>query len=46
VIPCGREDGKNTAEEQPYELKIRKKGNHFTIPILELVFLILNNNSQ
>jgi len=26
VIPCGREDGKNTPEEMPYEIKIRKKG--------------------
>lgn len=26
VIPCGREDGKNTEEEMPYEIKIRKKG--------------------
>jgi hypothetical protein len=25
VIPCGREDGKNSEEEMPYEIKIRKK---------------------
>lgn len=25
VIPCGREDGKNSDEEKPYEHKIRKK---------------------
>jgi hypothetical protein len=28
VIPCGREDGKNSEEEIPYEIKIRKKGKH------------------
>lgn len=27
VIPCGREDGKNSEDEMPYEMKIRKKGN-------------------
>ena len=27
VIPCGREDGKNTGEEVPYEIKLKKKGN-------------------
>lgn len=26
VMPCGREDGKNSSEEMPYEIKIRKKG--------------------
>ena len=26
VIPCGREDGKNSEDEMPYEIKIRKKG--------------------
>ena len=30
VIPCGREDGKNSEEEMPYELKIRKKGNYYS----------------
>lgn len=25
VIPCGREDGKNSDDEKPYEHKIRKK---------------------
>ena len=36
VMPCGREDGKNSNDEMPYEFKIRKKGNlfhHFIIPI-------------
>ena len=27
-MPCGREDGKNSQEEMPYEIKIRKKGNY------------------
>ena len=27
VMPCGREDGKNTLDEMPYEIKIRKKSN-------------------
>jgi hypothetical protein len=26
VMPCGREDGKNSQDEMPYEIKIRKKG--------------------
>ena len=25
-MPCGREDGKNSQDEMPYEIKIRKKG--------------------
>ena len=25
-MPCGREDGKNSPDEMPYEFKIRKKG--------------------
>jgi hypothetical protein len=30
-MPCGREEGKNSIEEMPYEFKIRKKGikHHF-----------------
>lgn len=33
VMPCGREDGKNSNDEMPYEFKIRKKGrfNEFII---------------
>lgn len=30
VMPCGREDGKNSQEEMPYEIKIRKKGNLYS----------------
>lgn len=30
VMPCGREDGNNSADEMPYEIKIRKKGNFIT----------------
>ena len=30
VMPCGREDGKNSEDEMPYEIKIRKKGNPFS----------------
>jgi hypothetical protein len=26
VMPCGREDGNNSHDEMPYEIKIRKKG--------------------
>lgn len=26
VIPCGREDGKNLEDENPYEVKLKKKG--------------------
>ncbi len=28
-MPCGREEGKNSIDEMPYEFKIRKKGNTF-----------------
>ena len=28
VMPCGREDGKNSQDEMPYEIKIRKKGTY------------------
>ena len=27
-MPCGREDGKNSQDEMPYEIKIRKKGRY------------------
>jgi hypothetical protein len=27
-MPCGREDGKNSQDEMPYEIKIRKKGKY------------------
>jgi hypothetical protein len=49
VIPCGREDGKNSTDEQPYELKIRKKGNHYfpflTNKYINILTIIANENS-
>jgi len=35
-MPCGREDGKNSPDEMPYEFKIRKKGKiiNFLISIV------------
>lgn len=39
VIPCGREDGKNSEDEMPYELKIRKKGNNLDISSVKLTFV-------
>lgn len=41
VMPCGREDGKNSSEELPYEIKIRKKGIRSDCFILNLA----NENS-
>ena len=31
VIPCGREDGKNSDDEMPYEIKIRKKRTYSSL---------------
>lgn len=31
VIPCGREDGKNSEDEMPYEIKIRKKRKFYRL---------------
>ena len=32
IIPCGREDGKNSDDEKPYEHKIRKKRKYYFHP--------------
>jgi hypothetical protein len=45
VIPCGREDGKNSEEETPYELKIRKKGKYKT-PSYSLSHLLCSERKQ
>ena len=42
VIPCGREDGKNSQDEMPYEIKIRKKG---IIIYFLLILYAANENS-
>ena len=38
VMPCGREDGKNSQEEMPYEIRIRKKG----ISIIRFRFIFIS----
>ena len=39
-MPCGSEDGKNTSDEMPYEMKLRKKGKFFPLfPFFLTAFL-------
>jgi hypothetical protein len=46
VTPCGSEDGKNSIDEMPYEMKIRRKGNFTSSSYLFLIIiLIVNENS-
>jgi hypothetical protein len=41
-MPCGREEGKNSIDEMPYEFKIRKKGNQYHL----LTFFSQREQSQ
>lgn len=45
VIPCGREDGKNSEDEMPYEMKIRKKGNNI-IHVSQLSLMLYSEWKQ
>lgn len=42
-MPCGREDGKNSQDEMPYEIKIRKKGMYLST--FKLNLLLATENS-
>ncbi len=49
VIPCGKEDGANSEDDKPFEIKIRKKGKLPTPPSIKIIstlfIYIANENS-